>query len=386
MSLQVDLSKFSEVDLSASTSQEEVDERTRAHADEELRRFWELDPKSAREAMHAVIVGGSGYGKTVHAFSALYNWYKKEKRTIFVIDSPKAESVRFGKVFGKQNVIVHYPKWVENSIRIRRESYNPKPYADASELLLNIEPDRFNIDLGFNMFLESFHSVRGRKVEFKRFVAELSSGLQRTFKDISPATIYIEEAKNILPSKGHSVVDEQLSLSERMTSLIQVSRGYDFNALLVTQGLNQINNGARHEMKYKFFYYIEDPNFMASNYLSFRWFNYINQQLPPFHFFFWKNSRCYYPVGAIPPDKVVPFWPEPVDLVYTFTPSVNLNVDDDEKLDQKLLEAWNKYKNYADASRYTGINYHTARYRLQRLIQEKAEGEEGGENGQSLAH
>jgi len=380
----VDLSRFSELDLSSTISIEEQDERIWAHADEELRKFWDLDPQSPREPIHATIVGASGSGKTVHALTALFNWYRREKRTIFVIDSPKGECIRFGKVFGRQNVIVHYPKWIENSISIRRESYTPKPYADASELLLNLEPDRFNIDLGFNMFLESFHSVKGRKAEFKRFVTELSSGLTRAFKSLSPATIYIEEAKNILPSKGHTVVDEQLSLSERMTSLIQVARGFNFNALCVTQGLNQINNGARHEMKYKFFYYIEDPNFMASGYLADRWFNYINQQLPPFHFFFWRNSRCYFMAGAIPPERMVPFWPEPVDLVYTFTPSVNLNVDDDEKLNQKLLEAWGRYRNYADVARHTGVNYHTVRYRLLNLLREE-EGT-GEANGQGIAH
>jgi len=379
-----DLSLWESPDLSGMlSSPEEKEARIRGAALSEFMRFWDLIPESENALMHAMAIGDSGTGKSSLCLAALNNWYKKYKRTIVIIDiGKKGEAIEFGKLYGAENVLVHIPAWLVDNFSIRsRQRYTPVPYESAFDFLYNIQPNKINIDLGFQAYLDLCE--QGKKKEFIRFVSEFNAVIRERFMDLYPATFYIEEAKSLIPARGHGVMDQQMALSNNISTFIQQARGFGFNLLAATQGFNLINSEARAQMAYKFFFHLRDRNAFADPYMSFKWFNFVNKRYVnksrtkhdgrkgteldfSHHFLFWKGWECYW-TSAVIPKSALPFTPHPVGLkFYAKQETVKQGEDKGERYYTKYKQLGTK----ADVARHFGVSYGEADYWIKKYERE----------------
>lgn len=358
----MDLSqKFQPVDLSHPRNPADRRAAVRRNALIQFGRICNLAPEGENDPMHSIAVGTTGTGKTTLMLSLIYYWYLNTHRTVFIIEvGKKGESIEFGKLFGAENVIVHIPKWIEPSFAIKsRQRFTLLTYDSALDLLYNLRPGKINIDLGFQAYLDLYSVDRNKKREFRRFVSEFNAVLRERFTDLFPCTIFIEEAKNIIPSKGHNVVAEQMDLSNNLSSFIQQSRGFGFNVAVCSQGMNMINPEARNEFQYKFIFKVKYPGALSDSYLEYFWYKWIRKRLPKHHFFFYMDPDCYFPAACIPRDKI-PFAPQPVGLRYYVRPE---DIVEEKDVPLKIWEHYAKHKmSVQDISTRMGITYSKARY------------------------
>lgn len=363
---------FRPADLSRQVNPTEVAERIRRKALIQFGRISTLSPEGENDPMHAMAIGQTGQGKTTLCLSLLRNWYANTKRTIIIIElGKKGESIELGKEFGEENVIVHIPEWLSEGFSIRsRQQYTLMTYDSAWDLLYNIQPRKINIDLGFQAYLDLYNTDRKKKKEFRQFISEFNAVIRERFMDLFPATVYIEEAKNLIPAKGHAIVQEQMDLSNNLASFIQGARGFGFNLLAATQGFNLINPEARNEFQYQFYFKVRGMDALGDPYLKYFWYSWIRKKLPKHHFFFFVDPGCYFPAGCIPRDQI-PFAPQPVGLRFFVKPSTE--AEGDGELGEKVWEKYKQLRNVRGVAVHLGITFGSARYWIDKHKQKEAE-------------